>query len=85
MDTPLPGATRAQRPGDAAAIRAVLSAAFGTDAEAGLVDALRNSAAWLPGLSMVAEEDPWSGLGDAWQMLALTGVEAHYPTPWHAL
>ncbi|MEV8506691.1 N-acetyltransferase [Actinoplanes sp. NPDC051475] len=165
MDTPLPGTTRAERPGDAAAIRAVLTAAFGTDAEARLVDALRDSAAWLPGLSVVAEEDgrivahallsritvgpdpalalgpiavlpgeqrrgfgtavvryalrqatdagerlvlvlgdpayyqrfgfvpaapygitsAWSGLGDAWQMLTLTGLEAHYPAPWHAL
>jgi putative acetyltransferase len=158
-------AIRAEHGDDAGAVRAVLTAAFETDAEARLVDALRGGDAWLPGLSVVAEEDgrivahallsritvgpgpalalgpvavlpgeqrrglgaavirdalrraadagerlvlvlgdpayyarfgfvpaspygissPWSGLGDAWQMLALTGVEAHYPGPWHAL
>lgn len=157
--------TRAEGRNDAGATRAVLIAAFETEAEARLVDALRDSGAWLPGLSVVAEGDgeilacalltritvgaepalalgpvavvpgeqrrglgtavvrdallratgagerlvlvlgdpayyrrfgfgpaspygitsPWSGLGDAWQMLALTGVEAHYPAPWHAL
>lgn len=28
---------------------------------------------------------PWSSLGDAWQVLALHDVKAHYPAPWHAL
>jgi putative acetyltransferase len=48
---------RAERPGDRAAIRDVVTAAFGRPAEADLVDALRASAAWLPGLGLVAEED----------------------------
>ncbi|TDD64863.1 N-acetyltransferase [Actinomadura darangshiensis] len=42
-------------PGDAAAVRAVVAAAFPTAGEADLVDALRGDAAWVPGLSMVAE------------------------------
>ncbi|MFE9099434.1 GNAT family N-acetyltransferase [Actinomadura geliboluensis] len=47
--------TRPERPGDAAAVRAVVEAAFPTPAEADLVDALREDAAWIPGLSVVAE------------------------------
>ena len=27
----------------------------------------------------------WSGLGDAWQVLALRPVEARYPSVWHAV
>ncbi len=42
---------------DAAAIRRVVTAAFGRSAEADLVDALRASDAWLPRLSLVAVED----------------------------
>ena len=45
---------RPERPEDIAAIRAVHTAAFETPAEAGLVDALRASDAWLPDLSVVA-------------------------------
>ncbi len=45
---------RAERPGDIAGIRAVLAAAFAGPAEVGLVDALRRSDAWQPGLSIVA-------------------------------
>ena len=45
---------RPERPEDIAAIRAVHTAAFETPAEAGLVDALRASDAWLAGLSVVA-------------------------------
>ncbi|MFE0738041.1 GNAT family N-acetyltransferase [Streptomyces sp. NPDC058855] len=47
---------RPERPGDRAAVRGVVTAAFGREAEAGLVDALRaDPGAWLPGLSYVAE------------------------------
>ncbi|MCX9193213.1 GNAT family N-acetyltransferase [Carbonactinospora thermoautotrophica] len=46
---------RLERGGDQAAIRAVHTAAFGREAESALVDALRASDAWLPGLSLVAE------------------------------
>jgi putative acetyltransferase len=45
---------RPERPDDIAGIRAVLTAAFDTPAEAGLVDALRDSEAWLPSLSVAA-------------------------------
>jgi putative acetyltransferase len=45
---------RPERPEDIAAIRAVHTAAFETPAEAGLVDALRASDAWLPDPSVVA-------------------------------
>ena len=48
---------RPERPEDIAGIRAVLTAAFDTSAEAGLVDALRDSDAWLPPLSVVAAAD----------------------------
>ncbi|WP_067464753.1 GNAT family N-acetyltransferase [Actinomadura macra] len=40
---------------DTAAVRRVVLAAFPTPLEADLVDALRADAAWLPGLSFVAE------------------------------
>lgn len=52
------GGDRPVRPeadGDAAAVHALNSAAFGTPAEADLVDALRADGSWLPGLSYVAE------------------------------
>ena len=45
---------RPERPEDIAALRAVHTAAFETPAEAGLVDALRASDAWLPDLSVEA-------------------------------
>jgi putative acetyltransferase len=45
---------RPERPGDIPEIRAVHTAAFGTPAEAGLVDALRATGAWIPSLSIVA-------------------------------
>jgi putative acetyltransferase len=48
---------RAEEPRDRAAVRGVVGAAFGGPAEADLVDALRAGAAWLPELSLVAEED----------------------------
>ncbi|MGW2559249.1 GNAT family N-acetyltransferase [Streptomyces sp. NPDC001514] len=48
--------TRPERAADIAAVRAVNTAAFPTEEEADLVDALREDAsAWLPGLSYVAE------------------------------
>ncbi|MCX4782752.1 bifunctional class I SAM-dependent methyltransferase/N-acetyltransferase [Streptomyces sp. NBC_01264] len=49
---------RPEADGDAAAghaVHAVHTAAFGTPAEADLVDALRADGSWLPGLSYVAE------------------------------
>lgn len=48
---------RPERPGDEDAIAAVVSAAFGTPAEAELVAAIRASAEFVPGLSLVAELD----------------------------
>jgi putative acetyltransferase len=48
---------RAERPEDIAGIRAVHVAAFETPAEADLVDTLRDSEAWVPGLSVVAVEN----------------------------
>ena len=45
---------RAERPDDIPGIRAVHTAAFETPAEAGLVDALRATDAWIPSLSVVA-------------------------------
>jgi putative acetyltransferase len=47
---------RRERPDDVAAIHEVHAAAFPTDMEANLVTALRASDAWLPALSLVAEE-----------------------------
>lgn len=47
---------RREGPRDAAAIREITVAAFGRPAEAGLVDELRESEAWIPALSMVAVE-----------------------------
>ncbi|MEU2660543.1 bifunctional class I SAM-dependent methyltransferase/N-acetyltransferase [Streptomyces sp. NPDC007325] len=48
--------TRPERESDRAAVREVTAAAFGSPAEAELVDALRaDPDAWLPGLSVVAE------------------------------
>ncbi|MDX6742072.1 N-acetyltransferase [Actinocorallia sp. A-T 12471] len=48
---------RRERPGDAAAVREIVAAAFGGPhaAEAPLVDALRADPAWIPELSLVAE------------------------------
>ena len=47
---------RPETPADAAAIREVNRAAFPSDEEADLVDALRASDAWIDGLSIVAED-----------------------------
>jgi len=49
--------TRPEEERDAEAIRQVLLAAFPTALEADLVDALREDAAWIPGLSIVTEHD----------------------------
>ena len=45
---------RPERPEDIPGIRAVHTAAFETPAEAELVDALRDTGAWIPSLSVVA-------------------------------
>jgi len=47
---------RREGPEDAAAIHEITAAAFARPAEAALVDELRESEAWLPALSMVADE-----------------------------
>lgn len=50
-------AVRTERAGDADRVRAVHLAAFGRPDEAALVDALRGDAAWVPELSLVADDD----------------------------
>ncbi|MEV5342534.1 N-acetyltransferase [Streptomyces sp. NPDC052676] len=58
--------TRAETPGDTAAIREILLAAFPTAEEADLVDALRaDPAAWIDGLSVVAEDESGRVAGHA--------------------
>ncbi|MFB6630373.1 GNAT family N-acetyltransferase [Streptomyces sp. NPDC056362] len=47
--------TRPETSGDVEAVHALVAAAFGSEAEADLVEALRVDDAWLPGLSYVAE------------------------------
>lgn len=48
--------TRPETDGEASVVRPLVAAAFGSEAEAELVDALRRDpGAWLPGLSYVAE------------------------------
>src|SRR5687768_3855530 len=47
---------RPEAPCDEAGIRRVNELAFGRAGEAGLVDALRGTAAWVPGLSLVTEQ-----------------------------
>lgn len=48
---------RAEQPGDFAAIRTLVAAAFGSDEEADLVEAIRSSAQYIPELALVAEID----------------------------
>ena len=48
---------RRERPGDEAAIAAVIEAAFGSPLVARLVEAIRGSSGFLPELSLVAESD----------------------------
>jgi putative acetyltransferase len=50
-------AVRAETPADAASIRTVVREAFGSDAEADLVDAIRRSPGWIPELSLVETVD----------------------------
>jgi putative acetyltransferase len=47
---------RPEQEGDAPAIRRVVTAAFGGSGEADLIESLRTSPAWIPGLSLVAVE-----------------------------
>ena len=65
--TPLPpGVTlRPERPGDEAAVHEVVAAAFPTEDEARLVDALREDAAWIDGLSWMACDDAGRVVGHA--------------------
>jgi putative acetyltransferase len=48
---------RTERPADFDGIRSVVTAAFGSDAEAALVDGIRASEHYMPELSLVAEID----------------------------
>jgi putative acetyltransferase len=57
--------TRPESPGDVGAVREVSLAAFPTAAEADLVDALRESDAWIDGLSIVAEDGEGTVVGYA--------------------
>lgn len=50
-------AIRPERPGDEPSIRAVHLAAFDGPKEAGIVDAIRGTPDWVPGLSLVADDD----------------------------
>ncbi|XRQ15247.1 GNAT family N-acetyltransferase [Actinomadura welshii] len=54
MTGPVRWRTRPEAAGDAAAVRAVVAAAFPTALEADLVDALRRDTAWVQGLAAVA-------------------------------
>jgi putative acetyltransferase len=57
--------TRRETADDVAAIREVNLAAFPTATEADLVDALRESDAWIHGLSIVAEDSTGTVVGHA--------------------
>ncbi len=71
--------TRPERPdsaADAAAVRRILLAAFPTSEEAGLVEALRaDPAAWLDGLSLLAEAPDGTPVGQA--LLTRCHVDGH--------
>nr|WP_278030565.1 GNAT family N-acetyltransferase [Zhihengliuella halotolerans] len=54
-------AVRPERPSEKDRVREVVSAAFATEAEADLVDALRREPEWMPGLAWVGE-DPERGI-----------------------
>ena len=53
----MPPRIRTERPGDAPAIGHVHELATGGPIEAGIVDRLRGGQAWIPELSLVAEQD----------------------------
>ncbi|SOB85827.1 GNAT family N-acetyltransferase [Streptomyces sp. 1331.2] len=57
--------TRAETGADFPTVHAVNAAAFGTAAEADLVDALRADPAWIDGLSIVATDEQDRPLGHA--------------------
>lgn len=57
--------TRAETGADIPAVRAVVSAAFDTPAEAELVDALRADPAWIDGLSIVSTDQDGKVVGHA--------------------
>lgn len=57
--------TRAERPEDVPAIRDINRAAFPSDDEANLVDALRADSAWIEGLSIVATTESGTIVGHA--------------------
>jgi predicted N-acetyltransferase YhbS len=57
--------TRAETPDDVGAVRGVNLAAFPTDTEADLVEALRESDAWIEGVSIVAEDGGGNVVGHA--------------------
>ena len=69
--------TRPERPGDRAAVHAVNAAAFRTEAEADLVDALRaDPLAWIEGLSTVTLADGGAVVGHALLTRCAVGGEA---------
>ncbi|GGX91708.1 GNAT family N-acetyltransferase [Streptomyces fructofermentans] len=57
--------TRTETGADVPAVREIVLAAFGTPAEADLVDALRADAAWIDGLSVVSAGDDGRPVGHA--------------------
>ncbi|MFG2606412.1 GNAT family N-acetyltransferase [Streptomyces sp. NPDC048514] len=57
--------TRAETRSDIPGIREINIAAFGTPAEADLVDALRADPAWIEGLSLVSHEEDGTLVGHA--------------------
>jgi putative acetyltransferase len=57
VPTDPPATIRAERPTDRSAIAEVVTAAFGSSAEAQLVDEIRVSSGFVPGQSLVAEVD----------------------------
>jgi putative acetyltransferase len=57
--------TRPESPADVTAIREVNLAAFPTAAEADLVEALRDSDAWIDGLSIVADDGDGTAVAHA--------------------
>lgn len=54
---------RSERAADAAALRRIDELAFGGELEAGLVEDLRASEAWIPELALVAEADDGAVVG----------------------